>query len=349
MKENIFTYGACIIKASQKQLAFMTRSAKTVATKKTKGDVIAASGPELVFSRSVIGTRLLEIQREGSPSQRVIADFLLRNPVRIPAWGIEDLSSRVGVSTATLSRFVRMLGFVNYAALRTSVADILQTMLQPVEKLRSSFESQPGRLSTPVTEGLETTLANARVAAEGLSVAQLKVIVEAITRAEQVYTMGFGLSAHLAAILSLDLAPFCHQLTNVVDFGGTEVAAGRLMNVSSKDVLIVVSLPRYAADAISLTAYARRRGAVVIAITDSPASPLARHAHHLLLAPATHPVLSSSQSATVVVIEALVTSLMVSNHKNVEQAAKLTDAISAYLYGGELGGRGSLPVKGRRR
>jgi len=60
-------------------------------------------------------------------------------------------------------------------------------------------------------------------------------------------------------------------------------------------------------------------------------------------------VLSSSQSATVVVIEALVTSLMVSNHKNVEQAAKLTDAISAYLYGGELSGRASLPVKGRRR
>lgn len=327
----------------------MTRSAKTGSAKKTIGDVTPASGPELVFSRSGIGVRLLEIQREGSPSQRVIADFLLRNPVRIPAWGIEELSSRVGLSTATLSRFVRMLGYVNYAALRSSVADTLQTMLHPVEKLRSSFESQPGRLSTPVAEGLETTLANARLAAEGLSVAQLKLMVEAITRAEQVYTMGFGLSAHLAAILALDLQPFCNQLTNVVDYGGTEVAAGRLMNISSKDVLIVVSLPRYAADAISLTAYARGRGAVIIAITDSPASPLARDAHHLLLAPATHPVLSSSQSATVVVIEALVTSLMVSNHKNVEQAAKLTDAISAYLYGGDSGSRAGGPVKARRR
>jgi DNA-binding MurR/RpiR family transcriptional regulator len=308
----------------------------------------AASGPELVFSRSKLGKRLLEIQRDGSASQRVVADFLLRNPVRIPALGIEELSSRVGLSTATLSRFVRMLGYENYAALRSSVADILQAMLQPVEKLRSSFESQPGRLSTPVAEGLETTLANARLAAEGLSVAQLKLIVEAITRAEQVYTMGFGLSAHLAAILALDLQPFCNQLTNVVDFGGTEVAAGRLMNISSKDVLIVISMPRYAADAISLTAYARSRGAVIIAITDSPASPLARDAQHVLLAPGTHPVLSSSQSAAVVVIEALVTSLMVSNHKNVEQAAKLTDAISAYLDGGDTGSRSVVPAKVRR-
>jgi DNA-binding MurR/RpiR family transcriptional regulator len=293
--------------------------------------------------------RLLEIQHGGSASQRAIADFMLRNPVRIPAWGIEELSSRVGLSTATLSRFVRMLGYANYAALRSSVADILQNMLQPVEKLRSSFESQPGRLSTPVAEGLEMSLANVRAAAEGLSVAQLKLMVEAITRAEQVYTMGFGLSAHLAAILALDLQPFCHHLTNVVDFGGTEVAAGRLMNISSKDVLIVVSMPRYAADAISLTAYARGRGAVVIAITDSPASPLARDADHVLLAPGTHPVLSSSQSAMVLVIEALVTSLMVSNHKNVEQAAKLTDAISDYLYGGESGNRAGPPAKARRR
>jgi DNA-binding MurR/RpiR family transcriptional regulator len=98
-----------------------------------------------------------------------------------------------------------------------------------------------------------------------------------------------------------------------------------------------------------LTDYARGRGAVIVAITDSPASPIARHANHLLLAPATHPVLSSSQSAAVVVIEALVSSLMVSNRKNVEQAAKLTDAISSFLFGGDLGKRSGIQDKPRQR
>jgi len=324
----------------------MTRPTRS---SKTRFETGASSAPELAFAQSPIGVRLLDLQREGSPSQRLIADYLLRNPVRIPGWGIEELAHRVEVSPATLSRFVRMLGYSNYAALRSSVAETLQSMLQPVEKLRSSFEQQAGRISTPVAEGLETTLANARQAAEGLSVPQLQLVVKAITQAAQVYTMGFGLSSHLAAILALDLQPFCDQVVNVVEFGGTEVAAGRLMNISAKDVLIVVSLPRYASDAISLTDYARRRGATIVAITDSPASPLARHANHLLLAPATHPVLSSSQSASMVVIEALVTSLMVSNRRNVEQAAKLTEAISSFLVGGDSVTHSERPEKPRRR
>lgn len=54
--------------------------------------------------------------------------------------------------------------------------------------------------------------------------------------------------------------------------------------------------------------------------------------HDVLVAPATHPVLSSSYTAALLVIEALVTSLMVSGDNQVAQAEKLTDAISAYLY-----------------
>ena len=316
---------------------------------RTVPEPVQGSGPELAFARSPIGVRLLDLQQNGSPSHRAIADHLLRNPLRIPAWGIEELAHRIDVSPATLSRFVRMLGFVNYADLRNSVAETLQSMLQPVEKLRSSFEQPAGRIGTPVAEGLEATLSNARAAAEGLSVAQLQLVVKAITQAAQVYTMGFGLSSHLAAILSLDLQPFCDQVINVVEFGGTEVAAGRLMNISSKDVLVVVSLPRYARDAISLTDYSHGRGATVVAITDSPASPIARGATHLLLAPATHPVLSSSLSAAVIVIEALVTSLMVSNRRNVEQAAKLTDAIASFLVGGDAGRHNGPHERPRKR
>lgn len=307
----------------------------------TKPAQPAASGPatgatpELIFSRSPLGARLLDLQREASASNRAVADYLLRNPLRIPALGIEELATRAGVSTATLSRFARTLGFASYAELRHAVAETLQRMLQPVEKLRQSIEGRPSRERSPVIEGLETTLANVRAAAQGLGGEQLRPAVERIAHAAHVYTLGFGLSAHIAAILALDLQPFCNQLTNVVEFGGTEVAAGRLMNISSGDTLIVISVPRYASDAINLAQYARRRGATVIAITDSPASPLAPLADHLLLAPATHPVMSSSLSAALVVVEALVTTFMVSSRRNVEQAAKLTDAISAYLYGGE--------------
>jgi hypothetical protein len=58
-------------------------------------------------------------------------------------------------------------------------------------------------------------------------------------------------------------------------------------------------------------------------------------ATHVLYAQSSHPVLPSSATAAIAVIEALVVTLMVSNKDNVAKAARLTDAISAYLYGAD--------------
>lgn len=90
----------------------------------------------------------------------------------------------------------------------------------------------------------------------------------------------------------------------------TEVAAGRLMNIGKKDLLLAISFPRFASDAVTLTQYARDRGAHIVALTDSVASPLVALADDVLLAPCSHPVLSSSYAAAVVVAEALVASLV---------------------------------------
>jgi DNA-binding MurR/RpiR family transcriptional regulator len=303
--------------------------------------------PEIAFARSRLGKRLLEMQRNASPSNRLIAEFLLRNPIRVTAWSIEDLSGALPVSTATVSRFARAMGFQGYPELRAALAETLQSVLKPVEKLRDALERRSPD-DSPQTEGLQTTVEAVRGAAAGLRPEVVEAAVERLLKAQTLYVMGFGMSAHLAGLLTLGLQPFCPQLINVVEFGGTEVAAGRLMNVGRGDLLVAISFPRYATDAVQLAAYARDRGADVIAITDSPASPLSRVADEVLLAPSAHPVLSSSLAAAVVVIEALLTSLMLSSRGNVVQAAKLTEAISAYLVRSDADPRPGRPRKPKR-
>ena len=54
---------------------------------------------------------------------------------------------------------------------------------------------------------------------------------------------------------------------------------------------------------------------------------------HVLIAPAFQPVVCSSFVPASVVLEALVTSLLEGGNHRVSQAEKLTDALSAYLYG----------------
>jgi DNA-binding MurR/RpiR family transcriptional regulator len=310
---------------------------------------------DTAFAQSPLGLQLRAVLGEGRGSNVAIADFLLRNPVRATAWGIEELAQNTQTSTATLSRFARTLGFSGYAALRSGMADALQHALQPVfqpvDKLRNALQrkDKSSRQANPIiAESLEASVNNFSAAAAALSPATLVSIVQKILAAETVYTLGFGISAHLSAMLALDLQPFCRQAINVVEFGGTEVAAGRLMNIGAGDLLLSISFPRYASDAVMLTRYARDRGAHVIALTDSMASPLVHWSHEVLLAPASHPVLSSSYSAALLVIESLVTSLMVSGDNQVAQAEKLTNAISAYLYTDKPGndrGSSERPVK----
>lgn len=305
---------------------------RAVASTASSAQGQVGSSADTAFAQSALGRKLLLTLSDPNTSaaNKAVAEQLLRNPVRATAWGIEELAAHANTSSATLSRFARSMGFSGFAAMRDAMAQVLQSMLQPMEKLRDAV--QPNAKQGAVTLSLEAGLTNARSAAQALDTTQLTRISERLATAGTVYVMGFGISSHLAAMLALDLQPFCKQLINVVEFGGTEVAAGRLMNIQKQDVLLVLSFPRYARDAIQLTAYARNRGAHIVAITDAMASPLVALADDTLLATAHHPVISSSAVGAVLLIEALVTSLMVSRTEHVQQAGKLTEAIAAYLF-----------------
>ncbi len=298
-------------------------------TRKSSGQPSATTA-EIAFARSELGIQLLALQTGGPASTHGIADFILRNSMRVTALGITELALHCNVSAATVSRFARALGFANYSSMRSAIAEALQSGLDPLEKLRTSIERSAGT-SHPGADSLDFALANIGATRQGLSTAELEQVVTRIDRAKTVYVMGFGLSAHVAGMLTLHLQPFCPEVVDVVGYGGTEVAAGRLMNITPKDVLIAISLPRYAVDAIKLASFAKSRGAYIVALTDSLASPLAKLADRALLAKGEHPVLPSSSTAVIALVEVLVAALMVANKKNLGKAAELTAAIAPYL------------------
>lgn len=292
----------------------------------------SSASPDIGFAESSLGQSLLRVLAEGSASNRAIADYVLRNQVRVTALGIEELADACDVSTATISRFTRDLGFKNYAAMRGAVAETLQSVLQPVEKLRSTIARRAAKAS-PALESLGYAEAAITATSRALAGTEIDRVGAVLTKARTVYVLGFGLSSFLAGALAMHLQPFCRHVVEAAASGGTEVAASHLATITDKDVLVVISLPRYTLDVAPLTRFARDAGATIVSITDSPASPLAELGHHVLYAHSAHPVLPSSSSAALAVIEALAVALMTSNKANVAKAARHTEAIAAYLHG----------------
>ena len=311
---------------------------KSSHTEKRSFSPPATSTPaELTLADSEIGGRLraMLMSEDCSPSNRAIADFLLRNPVRATVLGIEELAANAQTSKATLSRFARSIGLSGFAALRSEMATVLQGILQPMQKLRTAVDRNDADGSggqTTASQSLQSNLHNANSTAQGLDCVALVQAAAMLGKAKTVYVMGFGFSSHLAAMLSLHLQPLFPNLVNVVEFGGTETAAGRLMNIGRDDVLIVISFPRYSIHAVQLTRYALDRGAQTLAITDSIASPLAEMATASFIAMSVHGVFPSSHVSGLMVIEALVSTLMVRDKTAVSKASKLTEAMSSYLH-----------------
>ena len=292
------------------------------------------SGPaaNIAFVQSALGDVLAGVLAKGSASHRSIADYLMRNPMRVTALKIDEMAEACGVSTATISRFARDIGFSTYASMRSAVAETLHSAMQPVDKLRHTIEHRVDMVS-PGDESMEYRQVNIQATRNPLSQAELDQVVRKVSEARTVYVLGFGISSCLAGMLMLHLQPFCAHVVEVAGPGGTEVAAGHLVHVGAEDVLIVFSFPRYALDVIRLAQYARSHGACVVSITDSPAAPMAELSDHVLYASSGHAVLPSSATAAVAVIEALVMSLMVSNKDNVKKAARLSEAIATYMIG----------------
>lgn len=290
-------------------------------------------GMSTPFAETKVGGSLLERLRAGTDSHRLIADYILRNPVRASSTNIEELATQTGVSPATISRFARGLGFDGFAEMRMCIADALVTVMAPVAKLRKSMADRRG---APSADG--SLQASSRqldlLDAEGIS-RQCARLADRIAKARSVHVMGFGMSAHLAGLAVLGLQPYHPAVSAVVEFGGTEVAAGRLMAIGKPDLVIAITFPRYSSDVVSLARYVRSREAGLVALTDSIASPLFAIADETIIAPADHAVLSSSVVAAVAILETLVATLMLSDPKNVEHADRLTEAIAGYLHSGD--------------
>jgi DNA-binding MurR/RpiR family transcriptional regulator len=252
------------------------------------------------------------------------------HPVLAVTLSAEEVANACGGSLAAVNRFARHAGYEGFADLRLHLGRQLQQALEPVNKLRAAHGPVAG--VAPVgAQAFEHTQRNLQAAAQACDPGLLDQLAQRLCRARRVLFMGFGSAHHVAAFAADALQPYLPQVVDVASAGGTEQAVRRMAGLTEQDVLVAISLPRYSREAVELTAHARQRGALAIAITDEATSPLARQADYVLLAPAAHPLLPSSVLAAMAVAEALATQVIRATPQAVRSLAELSESVLPYL------------------
>ncbi len=198
-----------------------------------------------------------------TPTERRIAEAVLAEPTLLAFGTVSDLAGRVGTSRPSIVRFATKLGFDGYTQLQQHVrSDLSHQLSRPSERIRSD-----GEKAVPARVAISDAISSVFDALQGDRLAEL---VDPVVRAEQVWILSGETSlagAHaLRSGLSMVRPGVCllEEHSFVTD----------LSDAGPRDAAIVFDFHRYRRQVEVAARALADAGATIVAITDSPLSPL---------------------------------------------------------------------------
>jgi len=212
-----------------------------------------ASAPDLVAA----------VSGELTPAERRIAEAVLAAPTLLAFGTVSDLASRIGTSRPTIVRFANKLGFKGYTQLQRHVrSDLSHRLARPSERIRHEQGNAPGARAA-----INNALASVFEAVDGERLGELTA---PILRAEKVWILSGETSQAGARKLhsGLSIVRPGVRLLDERTFGADAC------DVGPRDAAVVMDFFRYRRRVTEAARLLSQSGATIVAITDSPLSPL---------------------------------------------------------------------------
>ena len=204
------------------------------------------------------------VNSELTPAERLIAEEVLAEPTLLAFGTVSDLASRVGTSRPTIVRFANKLGFKGYTQLQRQVRSVLSHRLaRPSERIRHDDpKAQPVRAAT-----------NRAIASvfDTVKSKRFERLSKPIVHAKKVWVLS-GETSQAGAIafhsgLSM-VRPDVYLLQ-------AHSMSTDLSGAGPGDTAVIFDFFRYRRQVAEAGRILADAGVTIIAITDSPLSPLA--------------------------------------------------------------------------
>jgi DNA-binding MurR/RpiR family transcriptional regulator len=218
-----------------------------------------------------------------SPQLKEAARWVIDNPADVALLSTREQARRAGVTPATLTRLAQRLGMDGYDGVRKLYAEAVRRRPDSyhgraeelmVRRSREGDAALVQDIFASLTRHMYDLSAPARVE-------EFAAAADLLAGAERVFCLGVR-AAYTVAYIFHYIRTLFGSNSVLVDGPGT-TGIDVLRTIGSADVLLAVSVQPYVKHAIDMAAYAKERGARVVAMTDSKVSPLAIHADHVVL------------------------------------------------------------------
>ncbi len=217
-----------------------------------------------------------------------IARFFTQNPNAVALESINAVAAGCGVHPSALVRFAQHFGYSGFKQMQSVFQTRLATAAPGFRERIGAIEVDLSRNPSHGNLGFLRDLVVRDIATlQGLldSVTEdsLSDAARLLKDAETIYIAGQLRSEPIASFLRYVLVMLRRRVVLLDPAGGLaqEMAAA----VSARDVLVAVAFRHYAREVVAIRDAAAANGVPVVAITDSPLSPLAKHARVLFTVP----------------------------------------------------------------
>jgi DNA-binding MurR/RpiR family transcriptional regulator len=206
-----------------------------------------------------------------------VAAYAIEHPDEIAFGTAASIAEQADVQPSTLVRFAQALGYQGFSELqevfRARLRDRVLNYEERLDHLRrhALVASKPAVLLHGFADAALKSLAEIK---EKIDPIQLDTVVETLTRAETLYLIGLRRSFPIAAYMAYAFGKLGVRHVLVSALAG--LAPDELSFAGPADAVFAVSFSPYASESVNLASAAAKRGVPLIAVTDSPLSPLAR-------------------------------------------------------------------------
>ena len=240
-----------------------------------------------------------------TPELRKAAAYVLENPNDVGVSSIREIAELANVKPNSFVRMARSVGFEGYDEFREPFREEIRrgggTFPDRARWLQSL--ARGGKLAGLYVDMASSAIDNIERTFAATSAAAMQAAADAVVAARRTFVLGVGVNGSNARNFTY-LADMAVDTIEAIPRHGS-VAIDDLARAGKGDVLIAMTCKPFRTEVVEAVEVARKQGVTIIAISDSPASPIVIGSDHSFIIDAETPQFFPSSVSTIALLETL--------------------------------------------
>ncbi|GAA0803472.1 MurR/RpiR family transcriptional regulator [Clostridium sp. AF19-22AC] len=259
-------------------------------------------------------------------SQKNVADYISGHLNKVAFYTLDELSRKIGVSTTTIIRFSRVLGYDGFSEMQKAIQEDIYANSAPKARLS---ERLPDTAQPPDNELLsdcfQNDIENIRQTLAAQKGDDLDAAVDSIIRARSVYILGMRSSFSPAYYMASRLGEIRKNVHLIQSVG--MIYPEEIVNAGEDDVCIAYLFPRYSKVSSSIISWMKNAGSKVILITSLNYQAVSGYGDIILPCAISSLSYKNSFAAPLCLTNYLITAMARQNHKEAQSILEKTESI----------------------